>query len=74
MEQGGVAFQLRIESLAMDISGRAFYDPTKGRPVYGDNKGTVEFAASGDVPQAGGQIAIKANVNVKATQRLNAPW
>jgi len=74
MEQGGMAFQLKIESLAMDLSGRALFDPAKGRPVYSDNKGTVEFAASGDVPQAGGQMAIKANMSVKATQRLNAPW
>lgn len=72
-EQGGMQIELKIGSMTMTMTGKAYYDPAKNRVVYADMKGTVEFEASGDIGGAG-SMAIKATVDLAQVLRHNEPW
>lgn len=73
MEQGGMQIKLKIASISMSFKGHAYYDAAKGRVVYADSKGAVEFDAAGDV-QGAGQITMKVAADIATITQHNAPW
>lgn len=72
-KQGGQEMKMKIGSMAWSMSGKAYYDPARNRPIYATTKGSVEVEAAMDVPQAG-NTDVKVVVDLSATIRHNAPW
>lgn len=73
MEQGGMQIDLKIASMAVNMKGKAYYDPAQNRVIFADMKGTVEMEATGEFAGAG-NMEFKAHTDVRTVTRYNVPW